>query len=79
MPAFVGFVSVILTLVFFPDEPIGWCIANDRIEDAKRSILSVYTVKAKQDKDADVVSMNDCTNLLIDELVTLRRSTTSMD
>ena len=47
MPAFVGFISVVLTLVFFPDEPIGWCIANDRIADAKRGILSVYAVRVK--------------------------------
>ena len=56
MPAIVGFISVMLALIFFPEEPVGWCIANDRMEDAKRSFMSVYsTKKTKQGQDANDV------------------------
>ena len=52
VPAFIGVISLLLAIVFFPEEPVGWYVANNRMEDAKRSLKSVYTIN-KIDKAAD--------------------------
>ena len=38
MPAIAGFTSVTLVTAFFPEEPIAWCVANNREEEAKSLI-----------------------------------------
>lgn len=44
MPAIVGFIAVMLVTAFYPEEPIAWCVANDRNEEASSLIKRVYSV-----------------------------------
>ena len=80
MPAFIGFLSVMLAVIFFPEEPVGWYVANDRMEDANRSIRSVYTVrKTSLGKAASELALKRSSDGLFNARIVLQRSTTSMD
>ena len=67
MPAFIGFISVMQAVIFFPEEPVGWYVANKRIEDAKRSIRSVYVIKVTDlGKTAEEQALKDSADAQFD-------------
>ena len=79
IPALVGFLSIMITLIFFPEEPVGWCLANERMEEAQRSILNVYTIKkTNRGKASDEEILKKSSEALFDDLIVMRRTTTSI-
>lgn len=42
MPAIAGFISVMLVTTFFPEEPLAWCVAKGRIQEARSLVRRVY-------------------------------------
>ena len=80
VPAFIGLTSLFFAVVFFPEEPVGWYVANDRMEDAKRSITQVYRVcKKNKDEVLDEAEMKFKADALFDNLLAIQRSQTSMN
>lgn len=45
VPAFIGVFEIILLLLVFREEPITFCITNDREEEAIRHMKKVYRIK----------------------------------
>lgn len=71
MPAITGFLSVFLMEVFFKEEPVAFCLANNREQEAKSMLARVYK--------SDVSPGEPAFNEAIEGEMFFRRSTTSME
>ena len=76
LPAITGFVCIMLFSLIFTEEPVDFCIANGREEEARRILQRVYRIESKGDVDEIDADTKD---ELFENQVTFRRSTTSMD
>lgn len=72
VPAFIGVFEIILLLLVFKEEPITFCITNDREEEAIRHMCKVYRIK-------DPASTTEPIEKLLESKLGIQRQSTSMD
>lgn len=72
VPAFIGVFEIIFLLLVFKEEPITFCITNDREEEAIRHMSKVYRIKKS-------ASTTEPIEKLLESKLGLQRMSTSMD
>lgn len=80
VPAMIGLLSIFLASAYFPEEPIGWALVNDREEEAKRLLSRVYDVRlTKEGEQNGNVNLRLSKAAHLDDMFLLRRTTTSLE